>query len=45
MDQLDLVERLAIYFDLNEIEKGIVIQCCLDHNLAVSLAFICTQGN
>lgn len=39
------MERLAIYFDLEHIEKGIVIQCCINNNLVVSLAFICTQGN
>lgn len=44
-DQLEMVDRLAIYFDLARIDRNIVIQCLLQNNLVVSLAHICTQGN
>ena len=44
-DQLDMIDRLAIYFDLRRIDTSIVIQCLLSNNLVVSLAHICTQGN
>ena len=40
-----MVDRLAIYFDLDKIDQNIVVQCLLKHNLVVSLAHICTQGN
>ena len=43
--QLDMVDRLAIYFDLTRIDRSIVIQSLLQNNLVVSLAHICTQGN
>ena len=44
-DQLEMIDRLAIYFDLARIDRNIVIQCLLQNNLVVSLAHICTQGN
>ena len=44
-EQLDMLDRLAIYFDLTRIDTSIVIQCLLQNNLVVSLAHICTQGN
>jgi hypothetical protein len=44
-DQLDMIDKLAIYFDLARIDRNIVIQCLLQNNLVVSLAHICTQGN
>lgn len=44
-DQLDMIDRLTIYFDLTRIDRNIVIQCLLQNNLVVSLAHICTQGN
>jgi hypothetical protein len=40
-----MVDRLAIYFDLDKIDTNIVVQCLLNNNLVVSLAHICTQGN
>lgn len=40
-----MIDRLAIYFDLNKIDRNIVIQCLLQNNLVVSLAHVCTQGN
>ena len=40
-----MVDRLAIYFDLQKIDQNIVVQCLLHNNLVVSLAHICTQGN
>ena len=43
--QLEMIDRLAIYFDLTLIDRSIVIQCLLQNNLVVSLAHICTQGN
>ena len=42
--QSNVVDRLAINFDLDLIEKGIVVHYCLENVLAVSLAFICTRG-
>lgn len=44
-DQLEMIDRLAIYFDLSRIDRNVVIQCLLQNNLVVSLAHICTQGN
>jgi hypothetical protein len=44
-DQSEMVDRLAIYFDLKKIDQNIVVQCLLHNNLVVSLAHICTQGN
>ncbi len=44
-ENLDIVDRLAIYFDLEQIDKSTIIQCLLNNNLVVSLAHICTQGN
>lgn len=44
-ERLDLIDNLAIYFDLTRIDRNIVIQCLLQNNLVVSLAHICTQGN
>lgn len=40
-----MIDRLAIYFDLNKIDRNIVIQYLLQNNLVVSLAHVCTQGN
>jgi hypothetical protein len=45
IDRLDILDMLAIYFDLARIDRNIVIQCLLQNNLVVSLAHICTQGN
>lgn len=44
-NDLDMVDRLAIYFDLTKIDRNILIQCLLNNNLVVSLAHVCTQGN
>ncbi len=43
--QLEMLDKLAIYFDLTRIDRNIVTQCLLQNNLVVSLAHICTQGN
>lgn len=45
IDRLDLIDKLAIYFDLEKIDTGCVIQCLLQNDLTVSLAHICIQGN
>lgn len=44
-ENLAMIDRLAIYFDLNKIDRNIVIQYLLQNNLVVSLAHVCTQGN
>ena len=44
-DNLGMIDRLAIYFDLSKIDRNILIQCLLNNNLVVSLAHVCTQGN
>lgn len=44
-DNLGMIDRLAVYFDLNRIDRNILIQSLLHHNLVVSLAHVCTQGN
>jgi Trp operon repressor len=44
-ERMDMIDRLAIYFDLTRIDRSIVVQCLLQNNLVVSLAHICTQGN
>jgi hypothetical protein len=44
-DNLAMIDRLAIFFDLNKIDRNIVIQSLLQNNLVVSLAHVCTQGN
>lgn len=43
--RLDVIERLAIYFNLALIDRSLVMQYLLNQKLVVSLAFICTQGN
>jgi hypothetical protein len=45
MERLDLIDKLAIYFDLEKIDTGCVVQCLLQNDLTVSLAHICIQGN
>jgi hypothetical protein len=44
-DRLDLIDKLAIYFSLDKIDTGCMIQCLLQNDLTVSLAHICIQGN
>lgn len=41
---MDMIDRLAIYFDLDKIDTGTVVQCLLQNDLTVSLAHICIQG-
>ena len=43
-DRPDVIDRLAIYFDLEKIDTPTVVQCLLQNDLAVSLAHICIQG-
>ena len=40
-----MLDRLAIFFDLNRINVSIVVQILLRQELVVSLAHICIQGN
>lgn len=36
---------MAIHFDVEIIDRGIVIQELIENHLVVSLAYVCTQGN
>jgi hypothetical protein len=39
-----MIDRIAIYIDLKNINRQILIQCLKDNSLAVSLAHVCIQG-
>jgi hypothetical protein len=41
---MDIIDRLAIYFDLEKIDTATVVQSLLQNDLTVSLAHICIQG-
>jgi hypothetical protein len=43
--EFDLIERLILNIDLKHVERALLIQCCLENRLVVSLAYICTQGS
>lgn len=44
-NNLGMIDQMAIYLDLNKVDRNILIQCLLKNDLVVSLANVCTQGN